>query len=109
MQDLAKKFKKLDALVPGNFFDLLNTVSKSKWCKSHFSNISKCDIVDNNMAKTLHGWLLGTRLKPVISILEEIRLMVMQRLYTKRIFATKWHFDVAHRVGKKLEENKKKS
>lgn len=63
--------------------------------------------MENNIAETFNGWILGIRLKPIILILKEIRMMIMQRLYTKKVFTNKWHYDISPRVMNKLEENKK--
>lgn len=106
---MAEQFKKLDALAPRCVVDFLNIVYESRWCKSYFLTILKCDIIDNNMADTINGWILGNRLKLIISMLEKIRLTVMQMLYTKRMFTAKWHSNIAPKVMKNLEENKKKS
>lgn len=59
-------------------------VNPTKWVKFFFSTISKCDIVDNNLAETFNSWILELRKKPLITMLDEIRMMVMNRIHMKR-------------------------
>ncbi|GAV62019.1 hypothetical protein CFOL_v3_05544, partial [Cephalotus follicularis] len=46
--------------------------------------LPKCGKVDNNMAETFNGWLLEARLKSIISMLEDIKVAIMNRLHTKK-------------------------
>lgn len=50
-----------------------------------------------------------TRGKLIILMREEISIMVMTRMYIKRQFLFKWKRDIAPKVIKKLEENKRLS
>ncbi|GAV58512.1 LOW QUALITY PROTEIN: hypothetical protein CFOL_v3_02045, partial [Cephalotus follicularis] len=57
--------------------DLMNLDLKH-WCKPFFSPHSKCDIVDNNLSETLNAWILESRCKPIISMLDDIRVVMME-------------------------------
>ncbi|KAL4346616.1 hypothetical protein GQ457_17G004420 [Hibiscus cannabinus] len=50
------------------------------WSQAFFSDFSKCDIVDNNMCETFNGVILDARCKPIISMLEYIRVYVMHNI-----------------------------
>ncbi|KAK8574061.1 hypothetical protein V6N13_097055 [Hibiscus sabdariffa] len=67
--------------------------------------IFKCDVVDNNLAEAFNGWIVDARCHPIISMLEEIRKTVMQRLYVKRSWVNKWKTNITPRAQQKLEKN----
>ena len=50
------------------------------WSREFFSTHSKCDAVENNMCETFNGSIVEARHKPLIGMLEEIRLAVMVRM-----------------------------
>ena len=64
--------------------DLLEHWLVQNWCAAFFSDIIKCDVIDNNMYETFNGVILEVKCKPIINILKEIRLYVMKRLVTKK-------------------------
>ncbi|XP_020250189.1 uncharacterized protein LOC109827591 isoform X2 [Asparagus officinalis] len=74
------------------------------FCKSHFKCHSKCDVVDNNMAETFNSFILLARYKPIVSMLEDIRLSIMDRMQEKKKLVSKFVGGVAPRIHKKLEE-----
>ncbi|CAN1847972.1 hypothetical protein LINPERHAP1_LOCUS38738 [Linum perenne] len=59
------------------------------------------------MAETFNGWILDARSKVVITMLEDIRKAVMQRIQSKRDNVGSWITDIAPRAMEKLEREKK--
>ena len=55
------------------------------------------------MCETFNGVILEVRCKPIISMLKEIRVYVMKRLFAKREYVKKWKTDFALRILEKLE------
>nr|XP_010312924.1 uncharacterized protein LOC104644555 [Solanum lycopersicum] len=51
---------------------------------------SKCDSIDNNMAKSFNSLILGPRNKTIVTMLEEIRVKVMSRVSKSREFPETW-------------------
>ncbi|WVY89937.1 hypothetical protein V8G54_035451 [Vigna mungo] len=49
------------------------------WSRSRFTERAKCDTLVNNMSEGFNNVLLSTKSKPIITLLEEIRLYLMQR------------------------------
>ncbi|WVZ03648.1 hypothetical protein V8G54_024454 [Vigna mungo] len=49
------------------------------WSRSRFIERAKCDTLVNNMSEGFNNVLLSTRSKSIITLLEEIRLYLMQR------------------------------
>lgn len=58
---------------------LQETYPPAEWCQAFFNRIIKCDVVDNNMCETFNGVILEARGKPIITMLEDIRLYMMRR------------------------------
>ncbi|KAK8715226.1 hypothetical protein V6N13_042564 [Hibiscus sabdariffa] len=79
------------------------------WAKAYFSATSTCDAVDNNMAEAFNAWILDARCKTIISLLEDIRVMVMSRLHVKRTWASKWRTNISPKALEKLEHNMEQS
>ncbi|XP_050233158.1 uncharacterized protein LOC126681655 [Mercurialis annua] len=77
-----------------------------RWCKVYFDTSIKCDVVDNNLAETFNGCILEAICKSIITMLEEIRVLVMNRIWTKRQSADSWIMGIAPRAMEKLKKNK---
>ncbi|XP_019182496.1 PREDICTED: uncharacterized protein LOC109177564 [Ipomoea nil] len=79
------------------------------WCKAFFRTTSKCDIVDNNICEAFNGTLLKARCKPIIPMLEDIRVLAMRRIAKKMKFVDTWKGRYGPLIMKKLIANKKES
>ncbi|XP_021770710.1 uncharacterized protein LOC110734890 [Chenopodium quinoa] len=88
--------------------DLLNRNYK-KWCRAFYTPQSCCDSIDNNMSEVFNAYILNSRHKPIITMLEDIRESLMERLFKKRDFIGKKECYICPRIQQKLEENKLKS
>ncbi|KAK8556419.1 hypothetical protein V6N13_064448 [Hibiscus sabdariffa] len=73
------------------------------WSRAYFTGTSKCDVVDNNLAEAFNAWIVDARC-PIISMMEEIRKMIMQRIHVKRSWVSKWKTNIAPRAQQKLEK-----
>nr|XP_016461831.1 PREDICTED: uncharacterized protein LOC107785119 [Nicotiana tabacum] len=58
------------------------------------SLLRKCDIIDNNMCETFNAWILAARHKTIITMLEEIKVKMMERIGNLREFADTWICDI---------------
>ncbi|XVF30898.1 hypothetical protein REPUB_Repub16aG0097900 [Reevesia pubescens] len=104
VEDLDDQLKKLDALAPGSANAGVETPIQY-WCKAYSNSKSKCDILDNNTTKAFNGWILEPRCKNIISMLEEIRHMVMEMMNVKRSFVQNRRTNIAPKALEKLEKN----
>ncbi|XP_073030769.1 uncharacterized protein [Primulina eburnea] len=52
------------------------------WSKEYFSTIPKCDILLNNMCECFNNMILDAREKPIISMFETMRNLLMARFQT---------------------------
>ena len=66
----------------------------------------KSDVVENNMCKTVNSWILEARCKSIITMLDEIRAMVMDMMTNMREFCNTGICDISPIEMAKLEENK---
>ncbi|KAK1402588.1 hypothetical protein POM88_002193 [Heracleum sosnowskyi] len=93
------EFKKLS---PRGFEDILHTHPKH-WCKAYFTTEVKYDIVDNNLIEVFNGKVIEARTKNVISMFEDIRKLVMRRLYTNKELANSWIGNFGNIIRKKIK------
>ncbi|KAK8604369.1 hypothetical protein V6N13_099313 [Hibiscus sabdariffa] len=108
IEEFDNNLHKLEKLGPTSTEDLLQNPIQH-WAKAYFSATSTCDVVDNNMAEAFNAWILDARYKSIISLLEDIRVMVMSRLHVKRTWASKWRTNISPKALEKLEYNMEQS
>ncbi|KAG5574455.1 hypothetical protein H5410_054589 [Solanum commersonii] len=48
-----------------------------KWCRTYFDIVCKNQMVDNNFTESFNSWILVPRGKPILKMLEEIRVKIM--------------------------------
>ena len=70
---------------------------------------TKCDAVENNMCETFNAWILVPRHKSIITMLNENRTKVMQRIQVIRDFVSTWICDIAPTAMARYEKNKEHS
>lgn len=76
------------------------------WCRAFFSEVIKCEVIDNNMYEVFNGVILDARRKPVISMLQDIRQYVITRIAVKRDYVSKWKGGYGPNIFSKLEKEK---
>ncbi|KAA3486621.1 transposase [Gossypium australe] len=57
------------------------------------------------MVEAFNAWILDAMCKPIITMLEEIKVMVMTRKHVKRTWAEKWRTNISSVALQKLEKN----
>ena len=81
--------------------DLLKTEPRY-WSRAFFDTITKCDMVDNNLSECFNSWIVEARYKPILELLDDIRLQVMERLYKKRDWMSGVESTLCPRIVRKL-------
>ncbi|KAL4289782.1 hypothetical protein GQ457_14G002440 [Hibiscus cannabinus] len=76
------------------------------WSKAFFSTRSKCDAIDNNFSEAFNYAIIEARFKSVISLFEDIRHYVMNRLVEHKRKSLSWKCVLCPGIEKKLEQNK---
>ncbi|KAK9048569.1 hypothetical protein SSX86_032465 [Deinandra increscens subsp. villosa] len=79
------------------------------FCRCYLVTDSKADVVVNNMAETFNGFIIQSRSKHIINMLEDIRVAIMTRLVNKEREMVNKNFIVCPRVQKKLDKEKAKA
>nr|XP_009779792.1 PREDICTED: uncharacterized protein LOC104228936 [Nicotiana sylvestris] len=79
IEDFKDQLSKLGQLKEATVTDLLKYPPQS-WCRAYFDTVCKNQGVDNNFTESFNSWILEARYKPIIKMLEDIRLKVMNQL-----------------------------
>lgn len=96
----------MEAYCPDNA-KYLSELGKEQWTRSHFSSHSKCDLLCNNICESWNKYVMEARDKPIITMLEMIRRLVMCRLQSKREFIAKCDHLICPRIIEKLKAREK--
>ena len=66
-----------------------------------------CDSVENGNSESFNNVLDDARKKPIITMLEDLRLYVMERMYHMRIQGENWaRFGVCPKIREKINKLK---
>ncbi|WVZ12439.1 hypothetical protein V8G54_016969 [Vigna mungo] len=79
-------------------FKYLMATPPRYWSRSIFTPSSHCDTLVNNMCEDFNSVLLHTRCKPIISMLEDIRVYIMKRWASNRNKMALYQGDVCPKV-----------
>ncbi|XP_021993413.1 uncharacterized protein LOC110890146 [Helianthus annuus] len=79
------------------------------FCRCYLSTDIKSDVVVSNMAETFNGFIIKSRSKHIINMLEDIRLAIMTRLARKKMKMLAKTVTVCPRIQLKLDKEKDKA
>lgn len=74
------------------------------WTRSHFRTNVKCDILLNNLCESWNAAILKFRGKPIITMLDGIRMDTMVRMANRRVAGMRWRDHVGPRIAKILDK-----
>ena len=74
------------------------------WSRAFFEDNSKCDILLNNFSESFNSAILPARDKPILTMLEKIRMDMMVRNSNRRVACEKWKDLVGPRIKKILDK-----
>ncbi|GJW73748.1 hypothetical protein Tco_0133118 [Tanacetum coccineum] len=80
----------------------------ASWCKAFFQPAVKCVAFENGISESFNGKIVTARGKPIITMLEDIRVYVMQRHWTISKKASELEDTICPSIRKKIEILKKK-
>ncbi|WOK97368.1 hypothetical protein Cni_G06076 [Canna indica] len=103
--DFKKTMSEMQATSDRAHQDFL-AVGVTKFCQTYINVGCKSDVVSNNLSETFNGYILKARGKLIIDMLEDIRRMLMVRMYEKRELMLKNNDTICPSIRKKLKENK---
>ena len=64
-------------------WEYLVDINPAQWSKSHFSSRDLCDCLANNLSESFNVMILEARDKPILAMLEWIRVRLMTKQYKK--------------------------
>ena len=68
------------------------------WSRAFFEVGRNCDAVENGVCESFNSAIQYPRMKPIISMLEEIRIYVMERIYRKNVKVMKWVGEICPKI-----------
>nr|KYP42750.1 Sporozoite surface protein 2 [Cajanus cajan] len=74
------------------------------WSKSRFKPNPKCDVLVNNMSEAFNSVIVDAREKPIVTMLEDMRLYLMNRWAKNRKNITLHQGDILPKILKKIEK-----
>lgn len=81
---------------------LMKTEPRS-WCRAYQEENIACAAVENGISESFNSCIVNARGKVMITMLEEIRVYVMQRLFLMKKEAMGLNDDICPSVRKQLE------
>lgn len=76
------------------------------WCKAYWTTAVKSDISMNNLCECFNAFIVAARDKPIITMLETIRNLLMKRIEKKRKKISKTCGPLCKDMQKKFEQAK---
>ncbi|GKD53702.1 calcium/proton exchanger, partial [Tanacetum coccineum] len=97
----------IKAILP-DAYDYLVQRNPNSWSRSFFDLNSKCASFENGIVESFNRAILVQRTKPIITMLEDIRLYIMQRPVQMKIISINLEDKITPFTRKRLEVMKKK-
>ncbi|KAL6210333.1 hypothetical protein ACLB2K_015566 [Fragaria x ananassa] len=91
-------------MVKDKAVDWFDDKNPSHWSKAFFKEETKCDILLNNLCESFNSSILLTRDKPILTMLERIRMDMMVMNRNRRVACEKWKDVVGPRIKKMLDK-----
>ena len=107
-QDFKKIMSQISTLEPQAAEDF-QAVGVMKFCRDSISEWPKCKMIDNNICECFNNYILHSRGKPIIDMLEDIIIVVIQMIVPKRELFSDTIDEFRPQIRKVLENNKFKS
>ncbi|XP_023739032.1 uncharacterized protein LOC111887041 [Lactuca sativa] len=76
----------------------------TSWCKAYFSIGLACEAVENGIDECFNAIIVDARKKPLLTMLEDIRLYMMERAFNLKQEAENWVGEVCPSMITKMEE-----
>ncbi|XP_052621830.1 uncharacterized protein LOC128127388 [Lactuca sativa] len=85
-----EKIKSLDTQA----YEYLIDRDPTTWSKAFFKEGRDCDAVENGVSESFNSAIRHARRKPIITMLEETRIFVMERIYSQRVERIEWDLNI---------------
>jgi len=95
----------INAMSPHAYDHLMERDTKT-WCREFFDVDRCCDAVENGISESFNAAIVEARKKPIITMLEDVRVYVMERMYNQKKKGEKWDITICPSIRKKIEKMK---
>ncbi|CAI9297266.1 unnamed protein product [Lactuca saligna] len=102
-EGLMKEIRAIDVQA----YDHLMERDPKSWSRAFFVLDRSCDAIENGICESFNAAIVHARKKPIITMLEEIRRFVMDRMYCKRLKGQKWNLAICPSIRKKIVDKRK--
>ena len=85
-------------------YNYLVSTNPSTWCRAFFTHGFACEATENGIAESFNGMIVHMRKKPLLTMLEEIRIFLMRMFYHQGEEVSKWRGDYGPETLKKMEK-----
>ena len=79
-------------------WDWLAKKDPKHWSKAFFNALCKCDLLVNNLCESFNASILKARDKPILAMLEMIRIKMMVRTVNRRNAGANWNGGLGPRI-----------
>ncbi|XP_071738607.1 uncharacterized protein [Rutidosis leptorrhynchoides] len=86
-----------------NAFKYLNDRNPKSWSRAFFVVDRGYEAVENGFSECFNSVIVNIRHKPIITMLEAIRVIIMERMNVMRMLAQHWVGDIAPNIVKNLK------
>ena len=76
------------------------------WSRAYFELGRGCEAVENGFSECFNSVLVTVRDKPILTMLEAIRVIVLERMNTMRKISAKWTHDICPSILKRVDKLK---
>ncbi|KAL4564998.1 hypothetical protein LXL04_029079 [Taraxacum kok-saghyz] len=84
-------------------YEYLMARNPNSWCRAYFSQHRACEAFENGISESFNAMIMDARKRPLLTMLEMIRLSVMERVATMHKVQERWDGPICPAIIKKLE------
>ncbi|GJV68193.1 pentatricopeptide repeat-containing protein [Tanacetum coccineum] len=86
--------------------EYLSKKDPKSWSRAFFREGINCEAVKNGFSECFNDVLVSLRHKPIITMLESMRVLAMERMHTIRLIMEKWRGEICPKIQAILEHTK---
>ena len=99
--DFMRHMETIKKLSPSAYEYLMSRQPKT-WCRAYFDRGYACEAVENGISECFNSIIVDARKKPLITMLEEIRIYIMDRFSHMIEENVKWKSNVCPAILRKM-------
>ncbi|CAI9295760.1 unnamed protein product [Lactuca saligna] len=104
--DFKVAMKELEVLDPSAHQYLMDKDPKT-WSRAYFQPGRCCDAVENGMSESFNDVIVDARKKPIITMLEELSMYMMERVFKKKCKGIGWGNQICPTIREIMNDIKK--